>query len=304
MKFIRPLSLSLALGLLLPGLVLAQSLPPMNPDYSGQYSYPQNQPSYSQYNQPSYSNYGGYQQAPLQGHVVTAPQGTVVPVTLPMTISSETARVGDRVVVNLGAPIAAGGSILLPAGSQVEGQVVMVDKASRGFGDNGELDIRFMSAVLPNGQRVPISARIQTEDGTGILRGGTTKGRVGKTVVKTGVGAGIGALSGLVAAAMSGGDKSRATALMVPVGAGAGLVAAGADRGEDVILNAGQPINIVLDSPLTSSPYNDYGYQQSGQGYYQQPAPTYQPYNQPYNNSGYPQQNYQSNPQPVPFYGQ
>ncbi len=295
MKSTHQCLLSLALGLLVPSMALAQSLPPMNPDYSSQYG----QPAYQQQQYGGYS--GGYGQAPLQGHVVTAMQGTVVPATTAMSISSETARVGDRVVVTLGAPIASGGSILLPAGTQVEGQVRAVDRASRGFGDNGELDIHFTSAMLPNGQRVALSARIQTEDGTGIIRGGSTKARVGKAVVKTGVGAGIGALSGLVAAAMSGGDKGRATALMVPVGAGAGLLAAGADRGEDAVINAGQPINIVLDSPLTASPYADYGYQQPNQGYYGQPGYQQQPYGQPYGNQ---YQQYNTNPQPVPFYGQ
>ena len=317
MKFIRPLALALTVGLLTPIAALAQnqSLPPMDTGYNTGYQqqYTQQQQYGTQQQYGGYQQYApqqSYQQAPLQGRVVTAPQGTMVSVTSTTTISSETAAIGQPVSVTLSSPIAGGGSILIPAGSQIQGQVANVNKAHRAFGDFGELDIRFTSATLPNGQTIPLSAHIQTADGRGVIRGGSTKGRVGKAALKTGLGAGAGALAGLVAASMSGGAKGRATALMVPVGAGAGLLASGLDKGEEAVLNAGEPINIVLDQPLSTSPFADSGsYSQMNNGGYNNgynqnynsgygQTPAYNNYSQP---NPYP--TYQQNTQPTPFYG-
>lgn len=216
---------------------------------------------------------------PLQGYVVTAPAGTYMQATLQSTISSEFARPGDRVVATLGTPLAAGGSIVLPAGSQVEGQVVAVEDAGR-LGKNGSLDIRFTSAMTPTGQRVPISARIQTEDGTGVLKGGSTKGRVGKAALRTGVGAGLGAALGTAMGPLSGGKVGRGAIYGTAIGGGLGALYAGAKKGEDAVLNAGEPINLVLDAPVTVSPQDNFSQQQQ---------PYNNPYNQPYNSQPYGQ---------------
>ncbi len=214
---------------------------------------------------------------PLQGYVVTAPAGTYMQATVQSAISSEFARPGDRVVATLGTPLAAGGSIVLPAGSQVEGQVVAVEDAGR-VGKNGTLDIRFTSAIAPTGQRIPISARIQTEDGSGVIRGGTTKGRVGKAALRTGVGAGLGAALGTAMGPLSGGKVGRGAIYGTAIGGGLGALYAGAKKGEPAVLNAGEPINLVLDAPVTVSPQSAPQQQQYND-----------PYNQPYNSQPYGQ---------------
>jgi hypothetical protein len=115
---------------------------------------------------------------PLQGYVVSAPAGTAMQASMSMTLSSEYARVGDRFTAVLGSDVMGSGGILLPAGTQLQGQVVSLNKAGMA-GRNGALEVRFVSATLPTGQQVPISARIQTEDNTGIIRGGTALRTVG-----------------------------------------------------------------------------------------------------------------------------
>jgi hypothetical protein len=270
---------------------IAQSLPPIqgggynsnqsytnygsNPQYSQQYA-PQQYGQGQQYGQP-YS-----QQPPLQGYVATAPAGTIVNATFTTPISSEYARVGDRFNATLGSPVAAGTSVLLPAGSQMEGQVVMVRPAGRA-GRNGELEIRFTSATLPNGQRVPLSARIQTEDGTGIIKGGSTAGRVGRAALNTGVGAGLGAALGTAMGPLSGGEVGRGAIYGTILGAGMGALGSGIQKGKPAVLESGQPVNVVLDQPLTASPAAQ------DNASYQQVAPSYQ---------------YPSNPQPYNYYGQ
>lgn len=224
----------------------------------------------------NYSPNGGMQNnqnlPPLQGRVVTAPAGSFFMSSLQSPISSEYARVGDRFNATLGNDLAAGGNVILPAGSQLEAQVVSVTKAGRA-GKNGELDIRFTGAVLPGGQRVPLSGRLQTEDGTGLIHGGTGWGRAGRAVVKTGLGAGLGAALGTAMGPLSGGEVGRGAIYGTAVGGGVGALAAAWQKGKDALIPAGQPLNVVLDQPLTITP-NAYG----GQSY----APQQQQYGQPY----------------------
>jgi hypothetical protein len=329
----RQIALSVALSLLFPGLALAaagsgtpsspysppleisQNLPPVqgpgystpsynNPgyaNYGGTPSYNQQQytPAQQPYSpQPQYAPQSSYQsQAPLQGYVVTAPPGTVVSATLSSPVSSEFARVGDRFTATLGAPITSGSSVILPAGSSMDGQVMMV-KAAGHTGRNGELDIRFTSATLPNGQRVPLSARIQTEDGTGIIKGGTNATRVGHAAVTTGVGAGLGAALGTAMGPLSGGGVGRGAIYGTILGAGMGALGSAWQKGKPATVSSGQPVNIVLDQPLTATPSSpsDAGYSQQAPSNYYQPSggggqPNYQP------SDG------QQNPQPYNFYG-
>jgi hypothetical protein len=213
------------------------------------------------------NNYGGYgtsgygttpynngpsNLAPLQGRVVTAPAGTLLTATPTMAVSSETARVGDRFTAALGSDLAAGGSVVIPAGSQLEAQVVSVTKGTHG-GRHGTLDVRFTSALLPNGQRLPISARIQTQDGSGVLRGGTIKSTVGQAALRTALGAGLGAALGTAMGPLSGGRVGRGAIYGTALGGGLGAANAVWNKGEDAQIAAGQPLNVILDQPVTSS---------------------------------------------------
>ena len=240
---------------------ISQSLPPMQ-------GYPQN----SGYGNQGYGQYGTptYNQPPLQGYAVTAPPGTIVSATLSSPVSSEYARVGDRFMATLGAPIMGGNSVILPAGSQIEGQVVMARPSGRA-GRNGELEVRFTSAMLPNGQRVPLSARIQTEDGTGIIKGGSTASRLGKAALTTGIGAGLGAALGTAMGPLSGGHVGRGAIYGTTLGAGMGALGAAVQKGVPAVLDSSSPINIVLDQPLTTTPMQDNGGYPQQQHYYQQP---------------------------------
>jgi len=231
---------------------------------------------------------------PLQGRVVTAPAGTFMAGSVNSPISSEFARVGDRFNLALNSDVAAGGSVILPAGSQLEAQVVSVVKAGR-TGRNGELDIRLTAGILPNGQRIPLSGRLQTEDGSGIIRGGTTGGRVGKAAVQTGVGAGLGAALGTAMGPLSGGQVGRGAIYGTAIGGGVGALASAWQKGHEAVVPAGQPLNIVLDQPLTVTPSafsgpmggQPYGAPQYGAPQYGAPAQYggQQPYQQQPTNS-------------------
>ena len=249
----------------LASLILVSAI---SPAFAQNYSY--TKPS-TQKTAPKY-NYGystpvqnSYSLPPLQGSVVTVPAGSVINGVAPTTtIDTQYLTAGDPVVFTLNQPYFFNGTAVLPAGTSIQGNAVIAQKA--GFaGQYGKLKIMFNNANLPNGQRVPISGKLVTDDGTGILMGGTTGGRVVNAGKNAAIGAGAGALLGLIGSAVSGGKKGKGTAIMTGIGAGTGLLGSGIQRGNDVYLEAGQPVTIIIDQPLTvggshSGYNNNYNY--------------------------------------------
>jgi len=231
---------------------------------TSQNQYPQNnyqsqqsQPAQN-YNQipPAPNNYNkvpaqnNYNLPPLQGHVVTVPPGTMLPaVTTNRTLSSQNLRTGDRISVFMNAPFYYNGTMVLPAGTRIIGTVVMAEAAGRA-GKNGKLMILFNRATTPTGQNIGLSGKLATDDGTGVLKGGTGMSRATKVVKDTAVGAGLGALFGLIGSAISGGSKGKGAALGSAIGGGLGATKTVIDKGNNVIIKAGEELNIILNSEL------------------------------------------------------
>ena len=209
--------------------------------------------------QPVYNS--GYTQQPmqypknntLQGHVIMVPAGATVKSTLTAPLSSEYAITGQPVSFLLHDDFYYDNKLIAPAGSSVSGTVIEASKAKRGS-INGKLCVRFTQIYTPQGVQIPISAVIRTDDGTGVLKGGT-KMDVAKEYTKDlAVGSAAGALSGVVFGALAGGSIGRGAALGTAVGAGGGLVKSAWDKGHDVDIPAGASIDLVLTQPITVSP--------------------------------------------------
>ena len=189
----------------------------------------------------------------LKGHIVTVPAGQNIPVVTTMALSSENLTLGQNVSVALGSDFYYNGSLIAPAGSSITGQVLEVSKAKRGS-MNGKLMVRFTQITTPYGMQIPISAVIKTDDGTGVLVGGT-KLDVAKDYGKDlAVGSAAGATAGLVMSALSGGDLGRGTALGTAVGAGGGLVKSIWDKGDNVEIPANAGIQLTLTQAITVNP--------------------------------------------------
>ena len=194
----------------------------------------------------------------LKGSVVTVPAGQSMPVVVTTPISSANMTTGQTVTVALGSDFYYNGNLIAPAGSSVTGTAIEVSKAKHGS-MNGKLLLRFTQIVTPYGVQIPISAVIKTTDNSGVLIGGTkmdTTKEYGKDVA---IGAGAGALAGVIISPLAGGSIGKGTALATAVGAGGGVVKSIWDKGNDVVIPANSAVHLVLTQPITVNPaiYNN-----------------------------------------------
>ena len=189
----------------------------------------------------------------LKGRIVTVPAGEDFRAVLTTPISSATAVTGQTVTLALNSDFYYNGNLVAPAGSSVSGTIIEASRAKHGS-LNGKLTVRFTNLMTPTGQNIPISAVIKTEDGTGVLIGGT-KLDVTKNYAKDlTIGAGAGALAGVIISPLAGGNIGRGTALSTAVGAGGGLAKSIWDKGSDVEIPINSIIELSLTQPITINP--------------------------------------------------
>lgn len=223
----------------------------------GNFQYQQNsvpnQPQYQGNYYPGGSGQSCGQQQTLKGRVVTVPPGVQFPAAVSAPISSEYLTMGQTVAVNLCSDFYYNSTLIAPAGSTVVGTVTQVTKAKHGS-MNGSLRLRFTEITTPYGTRIPISAMIKTDDGTGLLKGGT-KADVAKAYAKDiAIGTAMGALAGTIMGPLSGGAVGRGAALGTAVGAVGGLGKSVYDKGCDVTIPSGSTIELQIDQPITVNP--------------------------------------------------
>lgn len=189
----------------------------------------------------------------LKGSVVTVPAGQNISAVVTTPISSANLTTGESVTLALGSDFYYNGNLIAPAGSSITGTAIEVSKAKHGS-MNGKLLVRFTQITTPYGIQIPISAVIKTNDNTGVLVGGTKADVAldyGKDVA---IGAGAGAIAGVLISPLASGDIGKGTALATAVGAGGGLVKSIWDKGNDVEIPANSAVQLVLTQPITVNP--------------------------------------------------
>lgn len=191
--------------------------------------------------------------APLQGKVVYVPSGVSFPATATMELSSESLSLGQSVCIALSQDFYYNNTLIAPIGSSVNGTVIQVKKAGRA-GINGQLMVKFTNIITPYGQMVPILAKIQTDDGTGLLKGGTKADSAKEYAKDIAIGSAAGAVAGVIMGPLSGGKVGKGAAYGTAVGAGLGVAKSVWDKGESVTIPAGSVINLVLEQQITFSP--------------------------------------------------
>ena len=149
-------------------------------------------------------------------------------------ISSETARVEDRVEAKVTRDVKVGGKIAIPAGARAIGSVIQVERGGK-FKERARLGIRFTTLVLADGTRIPMSTET-------IYREGEAPGNSAAAKV------GGGAIGGAILGAILGGSKGAAIGATAGAAGGAGVVEAG-DR-DAVTLPAGSPMTVRLLTPV------------------------------------------------------
>ena len=150
-------------------------------------------------------------------------------------ISSETARVEDRVEARVTRDVKVADRVAVPAGSRAIGAVTLVDRGGK-FKERARLGIRFHTLVLADGTRLPINTET-------IFREGETPTTSSAAKI------GGGAVGGAIIGAILGGAKGAAIGATTGAGAGTAAVAAG-DRSA-VVLAPGTPLTVRLQQPVT-----------------------------------------------------
>lgn len=166
---------------------------------------------------------------------VTVPADSVVGLQIETSISSETARVEDRVVARVTRDVRADGRVAIPAGSKVLGAVSVVDRGGK-MKDQARLGVRFHTVILADGTELPL----QTET---VYRVGEAPGNASAAKV------GGGAIGGAILGAILGGGKGAA--IGGAIGAAGGTAAVMASERRPATLAAGSPITVKVLSPVT-----------------------------------------------------
>lgn len=165
------------------------------------------------------------------------------------TISSKTAKVGDKFTVNVVDPVYSNtGVVVIPSGSEIIGRVDVVKPAVKG-GKVGEIDVSFRQLVLPNGTKRTINGSLTDlisddakSDAEGTAKGDKTKYR---KVIFIGGGAAGGAVLG---GAVGGGKGALIGGL---IGAGAGFLGERYTKGENAEVKSGTEFGIYLNQAIS-----------------------------------------------------
>ena len=150
-------------------------------------------------------------------------------------ITSERARVEDRVEARVTRDVKVGDKMAIPAGARAIGSVTQVDRGGK-FKERARLGIRFHTLVLADGTRLPITTETIYRDGT--APGNESAAKIGG-----------GAVGGAILGAILGGAKGAVIGATTGAGAGTAVVAAG-DRNA-ATLPPGTPLTVRLISPVT-----------------------------------------------------
>ena len=185
---------------------------------------------------------------PKLEHVV--PTGTGILVTLINRISTKNITEGSGVYAKTTLPVSDGAKIIIPVGTTVIGKVVAAERAGRAKG-KARLAISFQSLIFESGLTIPIYASLGGSD-TGKRKGeATIEAEPGKETEDVIVAGARGAATGAVIGVASRGvGVGRAIGIGAGAGVAAGLAEALIRRGDDLTLERGTVIEIILDRPV------------------------------------------------------
>jgi hypothetical protein len=166
---------------------------------------------------------------------VVVPASAVIGLQVDRALSSETAKVEDRIEARVTRDVMADGQRAIPAGSKMLGSVVLVDRGGK-MKDAARLGVRFHTLVLADGTELPL--RTET-----IYRDGDSPGNESSRKV------GGAAVGGAILGAILGGGKGAV--LGGAAGAAGGTAAVMAGGRNPATLPAGTVVTARVAGPVT-----------------------------------------------------
>ncbi|HEX9962834.1 MAG TPA: hypothetical protein VGB00_18020 [Pyrinomonadaceae bacterium] len=181
--------------------------------------------------------------------------GTNIRVRMNGTLSSKTARVGDRFKTTVTEPVySTNGVVVIPVGSTITGRVDTVTAARKG-GKAGEISVSFISVQLPNGSvraingsLTDLNTKSAKSDDEGTASGDRMKHR---KVIFIGGGAGGGAILG---GAVGGGKGALIGGI---IGGIAGAIAENQTKGEDAEVRSGTEFGVYLNQSISMGKWTE-----------------------------------------------
>src|SRR5256712_5249057 len=186
------------------------------------------------------------------------PAGTKVPLALKQAISTKNAHEGDAVYAETTFPVVLENRIVIPAGTYVEGKISHIRRPGRVKG-RAEVLMHFTTLIYPSGytvmlpgsvENIPGSEKTSMKGSEGSVRQDSQTGQKVGTVGST-------AATGAVVGGLSAGGKGA----LIGAGAGGavGTAIALMTRGDDVRLENGTCVEMVIQRPITLDPTRFHG---------------------------------------------
>jgi hypothetical protein len=184
---------------------------------------------------------------------IEVPAGTKVLLSLRSAIHTKTAKPGDGVYLSSNFPVVVENRVAIPKGVYVQGVIDEVVRPGRVKG-RAAVHMHFTSMIFPNGTVVNIPGVVGGLPGSGgpsvqkegEIQQSSGKGKDAGRVAQTTIGgASLGTIGGAVA-----GSPGLGAGIGAAGGAAAGLIYTLFSRGDDVVLNVGQGVEMVLQRPL------------------------------------------------------
>jgi hypothetical protein len=181
---------------------------------------------------------------------ITIPAGTQVLLHLKSPIDTKSAKVGDGVYCQTSFPVTQDNVAVIPAGTYVKGQIAEVKRAGRIKG-RAEILFHFNTLIFPNGYTIDLPGALENAPGSqnstvaykeGMVKADSQKGKDAGTVAKTGA-------TGAVVGAVASGAKGAGIGGLAGAAVGLGQVLF--TRGQDVRIDQGTALEMVLQRPLT-----------------------------------------------------
>lgn len=178
------------------------------------------------------------------------PAGTKVPLALKQAISTKSAKEGDPVYAETTFPFVVNDHIIIPAGTYVQGRISHVRRPGRVKG-RAELLMHFTSMIYPSGytmilpgsvDNMPGADKTSMKDSEGTIRQDGQKGKdIGQIASTASTGAIIGGVT----------NGGKGAAIGAGGGSALGLAIALLSRGNDVRLEPGTSIEMVIQREIT-----------------------------------------------------